>query len=233
MSRFYGIGVGPGDPELLTLKAINTLKILDELYVPTGVEGGDSEALNIVMKYLPEQLVIHKRHFPMTKNVMEKEQAWVCIADEIKLSVNAGKNVGFITLGDPMLYSTYGYILKRLRHQVDVSTIPGLSAFASIASGYNQILVDGDTPLLIFPCVGDLEDIEGSIVSHESIVLMKVYKSFNLIRDIIVKHKLESVSLVVSDYGKANEICHGDIQMINSEDIGYFTTIIINKRWFR
>lgn len=107
MAKFYGIGTGPGDSGLLTMKAVHTLERLDVLYAPEAKKGGASLALKIVAPHLPERLTVKQRHFPMTYNKEEKEQAWERIAAEIKADVLAGKNAGFITLGDPMVYSTY------------------------------------------------------------------------------------------------------------------------------
>lgn len=230
MANFYGIGVGPGDPDLLTIKAVATLQNLDILIVPAGNKNGDSEALNIVKNHLPQNIQIFHRHFPMTYDQDKKSVIWDTISDEICVLVRNGKNVGFITLGDPMLYSTYGYLIKRLYHQIHVITVPGVSAYASIASGYNHVLVEGDTPLVIYPCVDHFEAIEQTIQSYDSIVLMKVYKSFEKIKEIIIKHNLEPYSLIVSDYGKENEIHYKDIHHVNKDQISYFTTILINKR---
>lgn len=229
MANFFGIGVGPGDPDLLTIKAVNTLQILDVLVVPTGNESGESEALNIVKNHLPKGITVLQKYFPMTKDFEKMEHAWDCISDEIRQLVQSGKKVGFITLGDPMLYSTYGYLLNRLKSHISITTIPGLSAYASIASGYNHVLVEGDTPLVIFPCVQNFDAIEKSLLSYDSIVLMKVYKSFERIKELIIKHHLEHYALIVSDYGKTNEIYYRDIHQVNKEMISYFTTILINK----
>ena len=114
MAKFYGIGTGPGDSSLLTIKAVETLQNLDTLYTPEAKKGGESLALSIVSKYLPDGLEIKSRHFPMNFNDAEKILAWNQIADEIVEDVRAGKNVGFVTLGDPMIYSTYVYIMERL-----------------------------------------------------------------------------------------------------------------------
>ena len=110
MAKFYGIGTGPGDSSLVTVKAVNTFKILDILYTPEPKKGADSLALSIVKEYIPETVEIKQRHFPMSADGVEKMAAWDKAAEEIKADVKAGKNVGFITLGDPMIYSTYVYV---------------------------------------------------------------------------------------------------------------------------
>jgi len=231
MSKFYGIGVGPGDPELLTLKAINRLKTLDCLVVPQGRKGGNSEAHLIVSTYLNPETEIIARHFPMTSNQEEMDAAIDPIADEIKSLVTSGKNVGFVTLGDPMLYSTYIYLLKRLQDQIEIETLSGLSSYSAMASGFNRPLVEGDTPLLIYPCTEDLSDLERHLMAHESVVLMKVYRNFEHIKALLIKHGLIDYSVAVSDFSKPNQKIYDDLKTVSFEDISYFTTILINKGW--
>lgn len=231
MSKFYGIGVGPGDPELLTLKAVNCLKALDILVVPQGRKGGQSEAHIIASPHLPSSVSITARHFPMTADQKEMDDAIGPIAEEIKSLVDSGKSVGFVTLGDPMLYSTYIYLLKRLKNQIEIETIGGLSSYSAMASGFNRPLVEGDTPLLIYPCTEDLSDLEQKLMMHESIVLMKVYRNFDIIKSLLIKHNLIKDAVAVSDFSKPNEKIYDNLETVNFEDISYFTTILINKGW--
>ena len=170
MAKFYGIGTGPGDSSLLTIKAVETLQNLDTLYTPEAKKGGESLALSIVSKYLPDGLEIKSRHFPMNFNDAEKILAWNQIADEIVEDVRAGKNVGFVTLGDPMIYSTYVYIMERLIGSIDVETIPGISSFSNIASNQNFPLVMDREPLIIIPCTIEEEKIDYALENYSSIV---------------------------------------------------------------
>ncbi len=157
MAKFYGIGTGPGDSDLVTVKAVKTLGNLDILYTPESKREGNSLALSIVEQYLPKDLKIKQRHFPMNFNDGEKILAWNRVADEIVVDVKDGKNVGFVTLGDPMIYSTYVYIMERLIDKIDVETIPGISSFSNIASNQNFPLVMDKEPLIIVPCTIDDE----------------------------------------------------------------------------
>lgn len=229
MAKFIGIGVGPGDPELITVKAIKALEALDILVVPTGKKGGASEALAIAESYVPLNIKIIKREFPMTNDAVVMSESINAIADEISSLVLEGSNVGFLTLGDPMLYSTYGYLLKRLIDQIPISTIAGITSYTAIASGENRILTEGDTPLVIYPCVGDLKQLETHLTSRDSLVLMKVYKSFERVKQLIIKHGLSSNALIVSNYGKPNAVVFSDIEQVDQEDLSYFTTILIHK----
>lgn len=229
MSKFIGIGVGPGDPELLTLKAIKALESLDVLVVPTGKQGGESEALNIAKNHVPDSMELLKRTFPMTHDKKAMMDAIQRIADEIEMLILKGATVGFLTLGDPMLFSTYGYLLKCLSGKVPITTIAGITSYTAIASGENRILTEGDNPLIIYPCVGDLSGLETHLCSTDSLVLMKVYRTFDEVKRLILKHGLASKALIVSNYGKPEAIVHESIETINKESLSYFTTILINK----
>ena len=129
MSHFYGIGVGPGDSELITLKAVRILETLDILVTPTTKSGSESLALSIAKPFLKEGLVINERVFPMSLDSEVLTAAWDKVADEIREAVENGKRVGFITLGDPMTYSTYIYLLIRLKGQIPLTTIPGITSY--------------------------------------------------------------------------------------------------------
>ena len=231
MHKFYGIGVGPGDPELLTLKAVKRIEKLDVLVVPQGKSGGTSEAHQIVSPYLTAETQILYRHFPMISDVHAMMAQIKPIADEIETLVSEGKDVGFVTLGDPMLYSTYIYLLKFLAGKIEVETLTGISSYSAIASGANRPLVEGDMPLLIYPCIDDLSDLEDKLIAFDAMVLMKVYRSFDAIKALIQKHNLGKHCVIVSDFGKPNEKKFENIDRVTFEDISYFTTIIMNKRW--
>ncbi|MDF2878721.1 MAG: precorrin-2 C(20)-methyltransferase [Clostridia bacterium] len=230
MAKFYGIGTGPGDSSLLTLKAVETLGGLDILYTPEAEKDGGSLALSIVKPHLKEGLEIKYRHFPMSFNKDEKMIKWQAVAAEITEDVREGRNVGFITLGDPMLYSTYVYIMELLVQQIEVITIPGISSFSNIASSQNFPLVMDKEPLIIIPCTADEEIIDTALQTYNCMVLMKVYKNFEQIVKKIEKYGLIDYALLVSQSSLEGEKVYTDLRAIDlKEKISYFSTILINK----
>lgn len=226
MSKFIGMGVGPGDPELVTVSVVNALKSLDVLIVPAAKKGGESFALSIVKGYLGDGVSLQHRHFPMVE-MAEAMPAIEAIANDIEGLVLEGKRVGFITLGDPMLYSTYGYLIQCLTDRIPVKTIPGISSYSAIASATNRILVEGDMPLVIYPCTGDLERLEAMLLQFEALVLMKVYKQYPDVVALLKKHRLLDYAVAVKNFGRADE---ERLSLQGDEDIGYFTTILVNRR---
>lgn len=230
MAKFYGIGTGPGDSSLVTVKAVNTFKILDILYTPEPKKGTDSLALSIVKEYIPETVEIKQRHFPMNSDSIEKMAAWDQVAEEITADVKGGKNVGFVTLGDPMIYSTYVYVMERLMDEIEVETIPGISSFSNIASNQNFPLVMDTDPLIVIPCTMEEEKIDTALQTYDCIVLMKVYKNFKQIIEKLEKYDLIDSAILVSNSSQDREVVYKDLRDAHlQEKISYFSTILVNK----
>ncbi|SFJ48575.1 Cobalt-precorrin-2 C(20)-methyltransferase [Terrisporobacter petrolearius] len=230
MAKFYGIGTGPGDSSLVTVKAVNTLKNLDILYTPESKKGGESLALSIVDEYLPESLEIKSRHFPMNFNGTEKIQVWNSVSGEIVEDVKKGKNVGFVTLGDPMIYSTYVYVMERLMEHIEVETIPGISSFSNIASNQNFPLVMDTDPLIVIPCTMEEDKIDEALEKYDCLVLMKVYKKINMVIDKLKKHNLIDHAILVSNSSQDKEEVFTNLRDEHiDEKISYFSTILVNK----
>ena len=230
MAKFYGIGTGPGDSTLVTIKAVNTIKMLDILYTPEPKKGGDSLALSIVKEYVPDTVEIKQRHFPMNNDSVEKMASWDAIAAEIKDDVKAGKEVGFITLGDPMIYSTYVYIMERLMDEIEVETIPGISSFSNIASNQNFPLVMDTDPLMVIPCTMEEEKIDAALQTYDCFVLMKVYKNFKEIVQKLEKYDLIDSAILVSNSSQEREEVFTNLRDDKiDEKISYFSTILVNK----
>ena len=230
MAKFYGIGTGPGYSSLVTVKAVNTFKILDILYTPEPKKGTDSLALSIVKEYIPDTVEIKQRHFPMNSDSVEKMAAWDQVAEEIVTDVKGGKNVGFITLGDPMIYSTYVYVMERLIDEIEVETIPGISSFSNIASNQNFPLVMDTDPLIVIPCTMEEEKIDEALQKYDCMVLMKVYKNFKQIIEKLEKYNLIDNAILVSNSSQDREVVYKDLRDVHlQEKISYFSTILVNK----
>ncbi|WP_313342179.1 precorrin-2 C(20)-methyltransferase [Sedimentibacter sp.] len=229
---FYGIGVGVGSSLTVTKKTIDVLDTLDILYVPTAKKTESySTAHSIVKDYINEKTIIKAKHFPMNYNTEELQKVWNEIASEIIKDVSEGKDVGFITIGDPMVYSTYIYLLKILKDKTKITTIPGIASFLDIASNNNFPLVEGENPLIILPATMGTERLRSYIKNENSIVLMKVYNNFDEILEMLIEECLENHSIVVSNSSKDEEIIYKNIKDVKKSDVSYFTTILINKKW--
>lgn len=233
MSHFFGIGVGPGDSELISIKAVRILESLDILVTPTTKCGSDSLALSIAKPFLKEDLVVYERVFPMSHDTKVLTEAWDRVADEIKMAVYSGKRVGFITLGDPMTYSTYIYLLFRLKDQIPLTTVPGITSYQGLSASVGIPLVEGDAPLVIVPCTLPLEQIKDFIRNNDSIVLMKLSKQFQEVLAFLMAEGLDGCSKLVSFATQREEKIYQSLNEVKEPSISYFSTILINKRWRR
>ncbi len=149
----YGIGVGPGDPELMTRKAVSTIRACDIIAIPQK-EREQCLALRIAMGAVPElaEMPILEIHMPMTKDPEALKEAYLAGSEALIVRLQAGKKVGFLTLGDPSVYSTYMYLHKLVLSQgYDARIIPGVPSFCAAAAVCGEALCLGDEQLHVIP----------------------------------------------------------------------------------
>ena len=205
-STLYGIGVGPGDKELLTVKAVRAIENSDVVVAPSAMEGGESIALETAKEYIKEGTEVVIKHFPMgRKNRIEKaKEAYDFIEEKLK----EGKNVSFLTIGDPYVYSTYIQMLKHMEERgFHVETVPGITSFCAAASLVDRTLVVGDNPLMILPAtrVKDIKD-------EKYVVIMKVYKHEETVVDFLEEKGFDYV--YVSRAGREGQLILTDKEEI-------------------
>ena len=178
--KLIGIGVGPGDTELLTLKAAKTLKSVPVIFSPKSSKEKDSIALSIVRPILEERkdykrLMLVEPIFPMIEDKEELEKIWDSASELIAQYLDTGRDVAFITLGDPSVFSTYSYVQKRLIDRYEIETIPGITSFTACAAARNKALVEQNDILSVVPKIDDR--IEDVLEYSDSIVLMKASRN--------------------------------------------------------
>lgn len=227
---FYGIGVGPGDPELLTVKAINALKKIDVLIAPKTEKKSDSVALSIAEPYLKPSIEIVFQTFPMVRDFAELPEVFEANKDEILQLLRGGKNVGFATLGDPMFYSTYIYIFRLLKSSgVKIVTIPGVPAFLAIAAQIGRPVAFGNDILTVIPATAELDAIKNFLDKADATVMMKVYKNFPEIVDALKSYGMLQEAVLVSRAGLDDEKIITDIAAHKSEHLNYLSTILTRR----
>ena len=230
IGTFYGIGVGPGDPELLTVKAINALKKIDVLIAPKTEKKSDSVALSIAQPHLKPGVEIIYQTFPMVKDFTEEKEVFEANKEEILHELRGGKNVGFATLGDPMFYSTYIYIFKLLETcGVKIVTIPGVPAFLAIAAQIGRPLAYGNDILTIIPATADLAAINKALDQADATVLMKVYKNFPEVVDALKARGMIDEAVLVSRCGLDDEKIITDVAAHKDEQLNYLSTILTRR----
>lgn len=230
-NKFYGIGVGVGDFEQLTLKAVKILKQLDIVILPEAKKDDGSVAYNIAKDFLKKDVEKYFIEFPMLKSFEERLKARKENAKLVEKFLSEGKNVGFLTIGDPMTYSTYVYLLEYLPENFKVETVAGISSFVDMASRFNFPLMIGDEDLKVIS-LNKNTDIEKELDNSDNIVFMKVKRNFKNLKESLIKTSNIDNVILVSDSGKENQKLYFDIRNLQEEDIPYFSTLIVKKGGF-
>ena len=225
--KFYGIGVGVGDPENITVKATKKLHEVDVIVLPEAKSGEGSTAFNIVKEYVKSNVEQMFLEFPMIKDVEARKVFRKNNADKVSAELEKGKNVAFLTIGDPMTYSTYTYVLEHIADDVEVETIAGITSFNSIAARLNVPLMIGDEDLKVVS-VNRKTDIYKEIENNDNLVLMKISRNFEKIKKAIIETGNKENAVIVSDCGKDNEVVYWDIESV--EEVPYFSTMILKKK---
>ncbi|WP_296899716.1 precorrin-2 C(20)-methyltransferase [uncultured Megamonas sp.] len=227
---FYGIGVGPGDPELLTMKAIKAIEKADVLIAPKTEKKDGSVALSIAKPYLKDDIEIVYQVFPMVVN-FETTDAWQKNKEEILALLQAGKNVVFLTLGDPMFYSTYIYVYRLLAKEKDINieTIPGVPAFCAIGSKLGYPLVEGNDIISVIPATADKETIDKALAVSNNVVMMKVYKNYPEVVDALAENDMIDNAVLVSRCGLPDEEIIDDLQAQKDKKLNYLSTILTRR----
>jgi precorrin-2/cobalt-factor-2 C20-methyltransferase len=182
------VGCGPGDPELLTVKAADMLRNADVVYTPTAREGKPSIALSIVQKYVNATAKIVELIFPMVKDREQARLYWRRNAEQIAETAKMGKNVVYLTVGDPSLYSTWIYIQREITSrypEINVKIIPGIPSVFAFAAQAKISLVEGDETLGIIPACYDLEKVKRTANSCDTVVFLKDGRYFGAVIDML------------------------------------------------
>ncbi|MCJ7636601.1 MAG: precorrin-2 C(20)-methyltransferase [Nitrososphaeraceae archaeon] len=180
--KLFCVGCGPGDPELLTIKALNLIKEADVIFVPTSKSDKPSIALSIVAKYINKSTKIINLVFPMIKDKNSLKEYWIKNTSEISEMVRTGKKTLYLTVGDPSLYSTWIYIHRELKNNhkdIEIEIIPGITSIFAFAAESKISLVEGDEHLSVVPACYDLNKVKNTVKSSDTIVFLKDGRYFD------------------------------------------------------
>lgn len=180
--KLFCVGCGPGDPELLTIKAVNLIKSAEVIFAPTAREGKPSIALSVVDQYIDKSTKTVSLVFPMVKDKESLKDYWIRNADEIATVVRSGKKVVYLTVGDPALYSTWIYVhreMKKRHPDIEIEIIPGVASMFAIANKAKLSLAEGDETVAIVPACYDLERVKKTADACDTVVFLKDGRYFD------------------------------------------------------
>lgn len=226
--KLYGIGVGPGDPELMTLKAVRLIEECDIVAVPKSGEG-EGVARQIAKGAVKnfEQKNVIEVPMPMTRDPQVLEQSHQAAAKLIEGYLKEGKSVAFLTLGDPSIYSTYIYIHKRVQqHGYPVEMVPGVPSFCAVAAKLNTGLAEGAQPLHIIPA--SYQGVEEGLEWSGPKVLMKTGRSMKKVKALLDEKGLLDKAMMVQKCGMEGEEIYPSMREVD-ENASYFSVIVVEE----
>ncbi|MFW6269183.1 MAG: precorrin-2 C(20)-methyltransferase [Bacillota bacterium] len=227
--KLYGVGVGPGDADLLTLKAVEVLEKVDYICAPQTGKKEDSLALKIVQENINCKDKVMKLNFPMIYSKNDLNYARDVAALKIRKKLAKGKDLAFITIGDPLLYSTYIYILTRLNNgefDFSIQTIPGITSFSACMASCNLPLAKNNENIAILPDVKDEEMLENTLKNFSNTIIMKLSKNFDKVYKILNRLQLKENTIMASRCGHKEEAYVEDIDNLSDKDIDYLSLFI-------
>ena len=224
--KLYGIGTGPGDPELLTLKAVSTIQKCGVIAVPkTG--NGEKTAFAIVEKYLDGKELLECR-FSMERDITKRKETRQIAAAEIIKHLDDGKDVGFVTLGDPTTYSTYMYVHEIIASRgFDAEIIPGITSYSAAAAALGIALCTGEETLTV---IGRSKNIDKLLDVPGNKVIMKSGENLTLVLNKLKDRGYgERTKLVCRATMDGQRLYDSIEEYEKSPETGYFTTLIIKE----
>jgi precorrin-2/cobalt-factor-2 C20-methyltransferase len=238
--RLTCVGCGPGDPELLTIKALDRLKAADVIFGPTAREGKPSIAIGVVERYIDRRRqTVRTLIFPMKKEKESLVDYWKKNASEIAESVYSSKNVVYLTVGDPSLYSTWAYVSKELREafpDIEIEIIPGITSIFSFAAEAKLSLAEGEQTVGIIPACYDIEKVKETAGTCDTVIFLKDGRYFGEIIHMLPQAGFGNNSMVTiaQDVSVNEQIINTsqlqELQQIHETGQKYFSIMVVKKK---
>ena len=233
IGTLYGIGVGPGDPELITLKSAKILSRVQVVFAAASTKNNHSLAVNIAQSHIPETTTIKMLSFPMTKDEKETQESWAENAAIIINELIQGNDAAFLTVGDSMTYSTYGYILKHIKalaSHIAIKSIPGITSYHAAAARLNTPLVEGEDALLVTSGAKGGDRLRQFSCKPETVVFLKAYRNVQDIICALDEADLFQDCVGMKKCGLAGEEIVTDINEFTNRSPNYWTLIIAKQK---
>ena len=228
----YGIGVGPGDPELITLKAVRALQGVDVVFTAASTKNRYSIAVEIVSPHLKDGIPIVRLNFPMTRDTDSLNRAWRQNAETVRERLYEGQNAALITLGDPMTYSTFGYLMRTLKEEspeVPICVIPGVTSYQAAAAAAGRVLAEGEESFTVVSGAMGPQRLRQVVEHTDNVVMLKVYRNYRDILGALNDLGLTRHSILVSRCGFDGEQVITRLEDLPDEVPPYLSLLLIKK----
>lgn len=230
IGTLYGIGVGPGDPELITLKGLRILKTAPVVAFPAGLQGKIGVAERTISGWLhPDQIQL-ALHFPYVREETTLTQAWQTAAETVWQHLSQGQDVAFASEGDVSFYSTFTYLAQTLRslHPKAIThAIPGICSPLAAAAALGLPLTVRSQRLTVLPALYAVTDLETALLQSDVVVLMKVSSVYRQVWQVLERHQLLHRSSIVERATLPEQVIYTDLSDRPSLDLPYFSILIV------
>ena len=232
IGTLYGIGVGPGDPELITLKAAKILRCTDAIFAAASPQKSHSLAFQIASSHLKEGVSVMLLNFPMTRKKDELKSAWAENARKVLSILKQGKNAVFLTLGDPMTYSTFGYLMRTIKEiapDTPIEIVPGITSYQAGAATCGFVLAEGEESFTVISGALGAQRLKEVVKHSDNVVMLKVYRSYNEIRNTLDDLDLTGNSILISWCGLNGERIIRNLKGSSNTNPPYLSFLLIRK----
>ncbi len=229
IGTLYGIGVGPGDPELVTVKAANILSRISCVFTASSGANDHSIALKIARSHLRHADATHLP-FPMTRDDAVVAQAVLENARRIVSVLKKGEDAAFLTLGDPLTYSTFGRLVPALRGllpEAKIATIPGITSYHAAAASLDLPLVQEEESLTVLSGATGAERLRDAVMVSDTVVVLKVYRHAARIFATLEQLGLLDHAILVTRCGLEGERIVTDARSLKDGPIPYLSLLIV------
>lgn len=229
--KFYGIGVGPGDPELITLKGLKALQNSAVVAFPAGRCGKQGIAEAIVAQFLQADQIKLPLELPFVQDKLVLRAAWQAAVLKIAQHLRQGQNVSFIAEGDVSFYSTLTYLmwgLKSQPHEYEIEIIPGVSSPMASAAAIGIPLTIWSDKLAVLPAMHSFAELEAALDWAEVVVLMKVSSVYAEVWKLLRSRNLLHHSHVVAHATLPQQRVWSNLTQFPDLDLPYFSLLIVS-----
>lgn len=227
-ARLYGVGVGPGDPDLITLKASRVIRQAEVVAAPVSRLEGESHALNTIAGLLRADQRIERLPFPMSRDLRERERHRAQAVERVQAHLGQGRQVVFVTEGDPLLHSTFIYLLRGLPPQTPVEIVPGVTSISAAAAEAALPLVNGDQRLAVLPATGeDARRLPALLREFDTLVLLKIHRALDQWLDALDALPAPCRAVFVERASTSHVRVVRDVASLRGQPVHYLSLLIL------